>query len=402
MASVRKREWTSPKGEAKSAWVVDYFDQAGKRRLKTFTRKKEADAYVATAVVEVRSGVHTPDSQSITVADAMKLWLASCGALERTTVDSYRNHVELHINPYLGRTKLSQLTGPLVRDFEDKLRKGAPAAGEGTGKKRSAAMVKRIVGSLGFALSDALERGLIGRNVVQDLRGSRKRGKDVHAERRQKGRLKVGVDIPTPAEVKAIVGALDGKWRPILLTAIFAGLRASELRGLRWADVDLTKREIHVRQRADRYNVIGPPKTAAGERVIPIPPVLVATLADWQGRAPKSELGLAFPTGRGGIEHYPNLVNRGFRPTQVTAGVTSAGQGGEPEAKYPGLHNLRHFYASWCINRRADGGLELPAKVVQERLGHSSITMTLDTYGHLFPRGDDGAELEMAERALLG
>ena len=402
MASVRKREWTSPKGEAKSAWVVDYFDQAGKRRLKTFARKKEADAYVATAVVEVRSGVHTPDSQSITVADATKLWLASCSALERTTVDSYRNHVELHINPYLGRTKLSQLTGPLVRDFEDKLRKGTPAAGEGTGKKRSAAMVKRIVGSLGFALSDSLERGLIARNVVRDLRGSRKRGKDVHAERRQKGKLKVGVDIPMPGEVRAIVGALDGKWRPILLTAIFAGLRASELRGLRWVDVDLQKREIHVRQRADRYNVIGPPKTAAGERVIPIPPVLVAALATWREEGPKSELGLAFPTGRGGIEHYPNLVNRGFRPAQVAAGVTSPGQGGEAEAKYPGLHNLRHFYASWCINRRADGGLELPAKVVQERLGHSSITMTLDTYGHLFPRGDDGAELEAAERALLG
>ena len=263
-------------------------------------------------------------------------------------------------------------------------------------------MVKRIVGSLGFALSDALERGLIQRNVVRDLRGSRKRGKEVHAERRQKGKLKVGVDIPTPAEVRAIVGALDGKWRPILLTAIFAGLRASELRGLRWVDVDLAKREIHVRQRADRYNVIGPPKTAAGERVIPIPPVLVAALTAWQGTGPKSELGLAFPTGRGGIEHYPNLVNRGFRPTQVAAGVTTPGQGGEPEAKYPGLHNLRHFYASWCINRRADGGLELPAKVVQERLGHSSITMTLDTYGHLFPRVDDGAELEAAERALLG
>lgn len=86
----------------------------------------------------------------------------------------------------------------------------------------------------------------------------------------------------------------------------------------------------------------------------------------------------------------------------MRAGVTVPGADGEPKAKYPGLHNLRHFYASWCINRRADGGLELPAKVVQERLGHSTIAMTLDTYGHLFPSGDDGAELEAAERALLG
>ncbi len=402
MASVRKREWTSPKGEDKSAWVVDYFDQAGKRRLKTFARKKEADAYAATAVVEVRSGVHTPDSQSITVSDAAKLWLASCGALERTTVDSYRNHVELHINPFLGGTKLSQLTAPMVREFEDKLRRGEPLPGEATGHKRSPAMVKRIIGSLGFALADVQERGLIARNVVRDLRGSRKKGKERHAERRQKGRLKVGVDIPSPEEIKAIVGALDGKWRPILMTAIFTGLRASELRGLRWADVDLGRRELHVRQRADRYNMIGPPKTAAGERVIPIPPALVAALATWRDMAPASALGLAFPTGRGGIEHYPNLVNRGFRPAQVAAAVTVVGEGGVPVAKYPGLHNLRHFYASWCINRRVDGGLELHAKMVQERLGHSNIAMTLDTYGHLFARGDDGSELEAAERALLG
>ena len=67
-----------------------------------------------------------------------------------------------------------------------------------------------------------------------------------------------------------------------------------------------------------------------------------------------------------------------------------------------GINALRHFYASWCINRQADGGLGLPPKVVQERLGHSSITMTMDVYGHPFPRGDDQEKLAAAERALLG
>jgi integrase len=66
------------------------------------------------------------------------------------------------------------------------------------------------------------------------------------------------------------------------------------------------------------------------------------------------------------------------------------------------LHSLRHFYASWCINRRVDGGLELPLKVVQARLGHATITLTADRYGHLFPHGDDGAELAAAELAFLG
>jgi integrase len=91
-------------------------------------------------------------------------------------------------------------------------------------------------------------------------------------------------------------------------------------------------------------------------------------------------------------------VRRGLQPAQITAGVvTKSGK-----AKYPGLHSLRHFYASWCINRRVDGGLELPLKLVQARLGHASITMTADRYGHLFPRGDDGAELNAAAQALLG
>ena len=62
---------------------------------------------------------------------------------------------------------------------------------------------------------------------------------------------------------------------------------------------------------------------------------------------------------------------------------------------------LRHFYASRCINQRADGGLELTPKVVQERLGHASIVMTLDTYSHLFPRGDDSRAEAEAEAALF-
>ncbi|NKL07951.1 hypothetical protein GFL39_24045 [Rhizobium leguminosarum bv. viciae] len=93
---------------------------------------------------------------------------------------------------------------------------------------------------------------------------------------------------------------------------------------------------------------------------------------------------------------------------QMDAGVTvdtgKKDKEGRPilEPKYSGLHGLRHFYASWSINRKADGGLELPGKVVQTRVGHSSITVTMDTYGHLFPSTDDSEALAEAERALLG
>ena len=103
-----------------------------------------------------------------------------------------------------------------------------------------------------------------------------------------------------------------------------------------------------------------------------------------------------FPNGRGNVEDHANIVVRILGPVQIAAGVVNAK--GKP--KYPGLHSLRHFYASWCINRRADGGLELPIKTVQARLGHASIMITSDRYGHLFPRGDDGGELAEAEKLL--
>ena len=117
---------------------------------------------------------------------------------------------------------------------------------------------------------------------------------------------------------------------------------------------------------------------------------------------------LVFPNGLGKVESLANIINRGLLPVQVSAGVCDptgeTDEKGEPvmKARYTGMHALRHFYASWCINRPADGGLGLPPKVVQERLGHSSIVMTMDVYGHLFPRGDDADEMAAAERALLG
>lgn len=397
--SVRKREWTSPKGEAKSAWVVDYVDTSGKRRLKTFQRKKEADAFSATASVEVREGTHVADSASATVDAAGKLWLKSAdgSGLEPTTTGQYEAHLRLHIVPFIGATKISALTIPAVRQFEDKLREAG----------RSPAMVRKVMVSLGTLLADAQERGLTGRNVVRDIRGRRGKG-ERRQEKRAKGRLKVGVDIPTPAEVKAIIGALTGRWRPLLLTAIFTGLRASELRGLRWSDVDLKRAEVRVHQRADAFNDIGRPKSISGERTVPITPGVVSALREWKLACPNGDLGLVFPNGSGKVEQLNNIVRRGWQPAQVAAGVAvdtgKRDDEGKPilTAKYGGLHALRHFYASWCINRREDSGLGLPPKVVQERLGHGSIQMTMDVYGHLFPRGDDASELAAAEAQLLG
>jgi integrase len=84
----------------------------------------------------------------------------------------------------------------------------------------------------------------VARNVVREPRSSRRRGKERRADPRQKGKLKVGIDIPAPEEIKAIIEAAGGRRRPLFLTAIFTVLRASEMRGVRWADVDLKKGEL--------------------------------------------------------------------------------------------------------------------------------------------------------------
>jgi integrase len=387
--SVRKRVWRNRDGSQGEAWVVAYADQSGKRHIKSFERKRDAETYRGNVSTDLQAGTHVPDSQSITVAEAGRRWLKSCDAagLERSTMDQYRQHLALHIVPLIGAVKLSRLTAPMARNFEDAL-----------ARDRSPAMVRKVRVSLSSILADAQERGDVGQNVVRNLRARRQRGKEARAGKRQKSKLKVGVDIPAPDEVRAIAGALTGRWRPLILTAVFTGLRASELRGLCWGDVDLKRSELHVRQRADCFNAIGRPKSESGERVVPLPPPLVVALREHRLACHKGKLDLVFPNSVGNVDTHFDIVSRGFQPAQIAAGVvTKSGK-----AKYPGLHSLRHFYASWCINRRVDGGLELPLKLVQARLGHASITMTADRYGHLFPRGDNGAELNDAAQALLG
>ena len=150
-------------------------------------------------------------------------------------------------------------------------------------------------------------------------------------------------------------------------------MRASELRGLTWDDVDFERNVIHVRQRANLWGEIGGPKSAAGERVIPMPPGVVNVLKEYRLSCPRhvaeaggeGRLWLVFPNGAGKIENHANIANRGFYALQRAVGMVNR----EGDPKY-GLHALRHFFASWAIER------QFSPKRVQALLGHSSIQMT--------------------------
>jgi integrase len=368
MASIRKRTWKS-RGVQRSAWVVDYFDQAGARRLKTFRTKKEAESWAVTALHEVKQGMHTAAGASITIACAGEMWIEQCEAdgLEKSTIRQRRQHTKLHINPFLGREKLCDLTTPRLYAFDGELRDAG----------RSLAMRKKVITNLKTILSFCQRYGHVAQNVALSVRV----GSKSDDRRDETGPLRAGVDFPSRTELKSLMEAATGRWRPLFITAIFTGMRASELRGLPWRNVDLDSGVIHVRQRADAWGKIGKPKSKAGARDIPLPPIVVNTLTAWKSECPVGELKLVFPNGSGNVESLPNIWHRFWSPLQIKCGVVHTIQVNEKavvKAKY-GWHMLRHAAASLFIQH-----LGWAPKRVQTVMGHSTINMTFDLYGHLF------------------
>lgn len=375
MASIRRRTWKTADGKTKAAYVADYSDQHGKRHLKTFPTRKAADDWLVKTRGEVRAGTHTAEHASITVAEAAKLWLDKCDleGLERATLRPYRNHVDLYIGPRIGGQRLARLNTPAIEAFRD-----------GLLRDLSRPLARKVVGSLKAIIGEAQRRGLVAQNAAAPVK--------VDTKRREKARLAVGKDIPSKEQIQTMLGAVDDRWRPLLVTAVFTGMRSSELRGLPWDAVDLDRKVIHVRQRADQWGTIGAPKSAAGHREIPMTPMVANTLREWKLACPKGPAGLVFPNGVGNVENHSNIIQRFFEPLQVAAGAVDAD--GKP---LYGLHALRHWFASWAIERG------FSPKRLQALLGHSSIQMTFDVYGHLFPSlEDDHAKFAAGEAALVG
>jgi integrase len=378
---IQLRKWRTASGEQREAYIIRY-SKDGKRHIETHERKKDAEARWAQIKVDLGHGTHVAPSQSITVAQAAEEWLASCKAkrgLERSTTVQYGVHVHKHIVPLIGKMKLSDLTLASVTAFEDRM------LSEG----RSRVMCKKVLRSLSGILGEAQSRGKVQRNVVKD------RPHTVTKDRAGRKRLEVGVDIPTPAEAKAIIEAASPQYQTLFKITALTGMRASEVRGLRWRDVDLRANTIRVAQRIDQFHEAGSPKSKSGTRLIPLPAQAVQALREWQLKSGNRD-GLVFQTDKG-ADIALRVLNYHLAAACVAARVVNDNNG----AKYT-MHALRHFYASWCINRTEDDGCGLPAKLVQERMGHSNISMTLDVYGHLFPHGDDGGALDRAAEKLLG
>lgn len=311
----------------------------------------------------------TPNT-NITIREAGEIWLKRCELeqLERATMHSYRGHLRNHIEPKIGHLLLNELTAADVRQFLDDMLADSTRA-----------MAKKCLTTLRSIISASQERGHVSSNVAREIKLRR-------SQRHDPVRV-----FPTKVEIKALIAKASARHQPLVMTALFTGMRMSELRGLTWEAIDFERSIITVRQRADRYCDMGNPKSRAGRREIPIGPQLAAVLKRWKAACPKGDLDLVFANGAGNVETHSNIYNRIFTPLMLKCGIVD----GEGKPRFS-LHALRHAAASLFIEQG------WPPKKIQTMLGHSSITMTYDVYGHLFhdPAKDVDLMGEM-ERGLL-
>jgi integrase len=169
----------------------------------------------------------------------------------------------------------------------------------------------------------------------------------------------------TPDEIHLILEEQDPKHGPLLLTDIMTGMREGELLGFQWPDIDWNLKQCHVRRTLQGGRFYGP-KTKTSKRRIDIDPDLISELKKWKLRCPKGKHDLVFPNEVGNPRDATNMLKRIWYPTLRRAGL--------PKYRF---HLLRHTNASLRIE--ADQNI----KYIQNQLGHSSIQVTMDIYGHL-------------------
>ena len=377
MASVNKRTWEHG-GATKTAWVVRYTDMGGKRRLKTFKAKKGADNFRIEVEGQIKGGTHLPDSESITVADALDLWLRDCDQrykigdrMRRSTLERYGQMANKHVTPFLGSKKLSQLTAVDVQSWVDDLARGGS-------EPRSRTVIDTALICLRESIGVAQRKGLVFHNVIRS------------APPRLPARNKKTVGIPTKDEVRMMLETARGDFRVILHIAVLTGMRMGEIRALTWDNVDFEESIIRVRASADKWSTLNEPKTRAGTRDIPMPSKLAHLLKEWKLASPYRAQNLVFTSRQRRPMCHNTIYDKRWIPLLRKLGFV----GEHSRAKYT-FHALRHVAASLLI----ESGL--PPKQIQRVMGHGSIKITYDTYGHLFDDGGAKAALQRIENSLL-
>jgi integrase len=347
----------------------------GKRNTRYLTvrgSKRDAQAKLNEQLAAIGKGDYVePTKLNVGdhVATRIEVW-RSAGDIGAHTYKRYGDSLRLHIRPHIGAIALQRLSTMDVESWHKTL-SDTPLA------PRTIRHCHRL---LAQALGDAVRHNLIARNVAG--REGQRAPKLPQEE----------VEIIRANEIAGVVERLRGTpIYPLAMVALFCGLRAGEICALRWTNVDLETKTIHVKESVEEVHgeplTVKAPKTKAGIRSISAPDIVIDALRDQRrqqlelrlamGLGRPGEDALVFPAGHGGLMRPSNL-SRNWR---------------QANAVDIHFHGLRHTHASQLIAAKLD------VVLIAARLGHNKPTITLSIYAHLFEK-DDTAAAEAINRAL--
>ena len=334
--------------EPRDLWAAEITMPDGKRRRKYHKTQKVVKDWLLEQRRLVRDGASI-GSGRMTVSEYIDRYMQDVAAhtLRPKTIEGYNSLIELHIKPALGSMKLSVLTPAHVQKFySDQLNLGF--------SRRTVEFMHAV---LHKSLDQAVRWGMVPRNVCDLV--------DVPQPERR------AMNVWSAEQVKAFLDSVRyHRWYPIYVLAITCGFRIGEVLGIHYEDVDLANSSINVRHATQtlvgKGIIITTPKTDKSRRLVTVPATAMQILKDYLDYT-KVNQGLIFTTRSGKPVSSRNLV-RHFKLSAQAAGL--------PEIRF---HDLRHTSATLLL---AAG---VHPKVVQERLGHSQIGLTLDTYSHVVP-----------------
>jgi integrase len=342
----------------------------GKRNYhnKQFDKRKDAEKYLTKILHEKNTNTFA-DAGKITVKEHMETWLETVvknRVKEKTYLD-YKDRVRLYITPEIGDVKLSKLEPRRIQILYAKL----------IDRGLSSRVVRYVHTLLRNSLQQAVKWGHLYRNpadLVTDELPKRER-KEMQALSNEQ--VKVFMEA-----------AVYSTMKPLFSLLIASGMRPSEALGMKWPDVDFKGKRVTVNRTLTRFNKGGwkleEPKTPKSRRTIPLPKSTMADLKEHSRNQAEYILGtkegeynnqgFVFAANNGEPLSTNNILNRHFKPLLKKAGL--------PDIR---LYDLRHTCATLLLSAGEN------PKVVSERLGHSTITLTLDTYSHVLPDMQQGA-----------
>lgn len=342
-------------------WRARWRDETGAQRAKSFDTKKEAVQFVEKVSVEIRSGARTSFDRSVIVAEVAKAWLTASLHLAPGTLQTYGRDLQLYILPNFGDIRLTDLKPAAIqRWLGQELTRLAPSS------------VHRHYRTMRTMLGWAVGQGMIPINPCDKVNPPRIPRKEM--------------DTFTVEQIEAIAAAVNPRYRCFILVAAYGGLRWSELVGLRRMDVNGARVTVAGQLlQIDGVWKREEPKTSAGRRTLVLPESvaeeLAQHLATFTGPDPHD---LVF------TNQHRNPVGPSFRHNVWYPACASIGMGQRTiknhkpaYANMPRFHDLRHTSVALAIAAGAH------PKAIQQRLGHSSIAVTMDRYGHLMAGMDE-------------